>query len=216
MQTRLSPAGGGFTLLEVSLSIFLCALVFAGAFTLIAVSSDILAQVTSLVQFKNDGYRAREVLSREVREATLVNVSGDYGEEVVINHADGRTSRFRFSPGTDGDVSTIKDNQLLYWRDLSRNAAPEVLARVVGRNGVRPYVARVNPQDTLESLTLPIADSSLVNNNLLVFSFRVGETNDFTYGGYGGADIQGVEISSTVLVRNGTQNQASLFDGDGS
>ncbi len=203
----------GFTLLEVSLSVFLCALVFAGAFTLIALSSDILAQVTSLVQFKNDAYTAREKLSRDVREATLVNVTGSYGEQVTVNHSDGRISRFTFSPGGDGNFDTPKDNQLLYWRDVNAGAAPEVLAKVVSRNGARPFVARVNPQDALTGGTLPINNAALVNNNLLVFSFRVGETNDFTFGGYGGADIQGVEVNSTVLVRNATQNQTSLLDG---
>ena len=60
--------------------------------------------------------------------------------------------------------------------------------------------------------TLPISDPSLANNNLVVLSFRVGETEDFTFGGYGGTDVQGVEVHCTVLLRNATQNTGDILE----
>jgi len=147
----------GFTLVEMLVTLFLLGMVFAGAFMLVSLTSDILAQVSSLVQFKNDAYRAREYISREVRESTLVQISGELGQDMLVNHPGGRVARFYFSPGDDNDYTTLKDNELLYWHDLNSPAPPRVLARYVSRNGSHVFVTRINPQDDVSG-TLPISD----------------------------------------------------------
>jgi prepilin-type N-terminal cleavage/methylation domain-containing protein len=194
----------GFTLLETMIVVFLSALVFAGAFTLIWVCSDTSRQVSSLIQFKRDAYRARRTLSQEIREASLVNIEGAHGDNIYVTHSDGRVSRFQFT-----DPYFAEENRLLYWRDISDSENPEVLAEYISANDYKPFITRIRPMDDLSG-TLPIPDPTMANNNLLVISFRIGETSDFTYGGFGGTDIQGVEVQATILLRNATQTPNGL------
>ena len=106
MRTASFPRGG-FTLAEMMVTVCLVCIMFTGAFMLVSLTSDILGQVGSLVQFKDDAYRAREHISREVRESTLVRIDGDLGQDVRVNHVGGRVARFFFSPGGDNSYALL-------------------------------------------------------------------------------------------------------------
>lgn len=178
----------GFTLIEILIAITIMGLVVGGAISIYLMSITAWREGSVQIALQREGSLAMEKMVRGIdpygrkgiREAQQISLpaTGSSGTRIDFVDADNPnpTRSFYFSPGSDGDPSTVADNQLRYI-DENGNDTPIIENNVLMiKNGV--------PISTFDHLSAEIVTINLGMQD------RVRDK-----------DIN-VDLSTTVKIRN--------------
>lgn len=158
--------------------------VATGAITLLMMSVDFERQSMSQNRSKNEAYTAVERLSREIREATLVNIEGANGEELVLTRQNGRKVRYAVQWDSNGFGT------LMFAPNANQPRRVPIARGLTSMLGA-PIFSR--------------------NQNVIYITFRVGDA-EWTLGPKAGersdleraSNAQGVDIRTVASLRRGS------------